>query len=99
MRVDPVVLNESKTLQTIVRALGRRLTFDDNIQSVILVIEDSGPADTPIAIQHRLGKVPTAYIANTSGGFVYDSNRLLWTDIDMELMCSAANSMLTLVIF
>lgn len=87
-------------LQQISQALQKRLTFNDNIQSTVIDIADSGPADTEFVVAHNLGKVPKHYIANLDkAGVVYDSNKSLWSPTQMSLKCSAANTVLRLLVF
>jgi hypothetical protein len=100
MRIDSVVLNERKTLQQLINALTNRLTFEDNFQCTIVSIADTGAADTEFVVTHKLGKIPTAYIANLeSAGEVYSTGKDTWTTTQMTLKCSAANAKLTLVVF
>lgn len=100
MRIDSVILNERKTLQQLINALTKRLTLEDNIQSVIVNIADTGPADTEFVVTHKLGKVPTVFMYNINkAGVVYESAKDTWTATQMTLKCSAANAETTLVVF
>lgn len=100
MRVDQVILNEKKTLQTVVQALRNRLSLDDNMQCTIIQVADTGNAATSFTVEHKLGKIPTAYIANIDKpGNVSSVTKDSWTITEMELQCSAANAALTLIVF
>lgn len=100
MRVDQVILNEKKTLQTIVQALRGRLSLDDNLQCTIITVADTGPAATSFTVEHKLGKIPTAYIANIDKpGNISSVTKGSWTTTNMQLQCSAANAGLTLIVF
>jgi hypothetical protein len=98
MLVDPVI--GSGTVRQLIQALDNRLTIDHNFQARLVVVADSGTADTDIVIPHHLGKVPVAYFWNISeAGVVYDEDRANWTITDMIVRCSVANAALVLVVF
>lgn len=100
MKIDPVVGSVGTKITQIITALHRRLTLNDNIACAIVDVADSGTANTEFTVDHRLGYVPTVYIANVSkSGYVYDSSRATWTATQMTLKCSAANAAIRLVIF
>jgi len=100
MRVDQVILSVDRSLRQIVQALKGRLELIENIQSVIVQIPDTGPAATPITIDHNLGKIPEAYFFNSDRPTtVIDINKGTWTKTQMELQFSAANAVVTLVVF
>jgi len=93
-------LRGDSAIKQIMDALQKRLTFTDNIASSDIVIGDTGSADTVIMIQHNLGKVPRYFLANLDrAGSVYEFNRPLWTPVQMQLKCSAANAVLHLLVF
>lgn len=99
MQID-FSLKGDALLQQISQAIQKRLTFNDNIQSSILDVGDTGPADTEFLVPHNLGKVPLGFIANLDrSGSVYVSNRGTWTQLQMSLKCSAANAVLKLIVF
>lgn len=100
MRVDQVILDEKKTLQTVVQALRNRLSLDDNLQCTIIEVADTGPAATSFTVEHKLGKIPTVYIANLDKpGYISSVSKGTWTITDMTLECSVANAGLTLIVF
>lgn len=100
MQIDQVVLDPKKSLQMVIQALRRRLSFDDNFQCSILTINDTGIANTPFIVQHSLGKVPVAYIANLNvHGTIRSVSKDTWSTTQMQLECSAANAQLTLIVF
>ena len=100
MRIDSVILNERKTLQTILNALIKRLTLEDNIQCTIIDVDDTGDADTEFTVTHKLGKIPVSYVANIDkDGTVYSSAKDTWTTTQMTLKCSAANAKMTIVVY
>lgn len=100
MRIDSVILNERKTLQQLINALTKRLTLEDNIQSVIVTVENTGPAHSEFSVTHRLGKVPTVFVYSIDRpGIVYESAKETWTTTQMTLRCSEADSQITLVVF
>lgn len=100
MQVDLAIINDRQSLGQVLKALRRRLTFDENMQCQILTIPDTGTAATPFVVIHKLGKVPIAYIANLDKhGTVRDILRSGWTTTQMQLECSASNAQMTLIVF
>lgn len=100
MRVSQIILDQMVTLREFIRALTNRLTFQDNFQATVIVIDDSGPANTEFIVQHTLDTIPTGYIANMAGaGDVYDSDRDNWTTREIKLKCTLSNAKIYLVIF
>lgn len=84
----------------IVAILDGQIDFYDNIRCKIIDVLDTGTAGVEFTVEHNLGRVPLGYIVNIDrSGFVYDSNRSGWTDIEMTLKCSAANAVLKLIVF
>lgn len=99
MRID-FSLKGDALLQELSKALQNRLTFNENIQSSVVVVPDTGLANSGFVVEHNLGKVPTGYIANVDrAGIVYDFNRNLWSATQMQLKCSVANTALKLIVF
>lgn len=100
MRVDRVVyINDRASLEHALKILDHRITFQDNMECVILTIEDSGPADTEFTVLHDLQKTPTLYLYNIdAAGIVYDSRRDDWDAREMFLRCSLANCRITLFV-
>jgi hypothetical protein len=98
MRID-IGLTGDRLLQHLKTALLKHLTFEDNIDSSTIDIDDTGPANTEFLVQHNLGRVPKYYIANTDSGFITDSSRSSWAPTQMWLKCSSPNAKLKLVVF
>ena len=100
MKIDQAIIDTDKTVKAIVQALRKRLSLEDNLQCQIVDVADTGPANTPFTVLHKVGKVPRAYMANLDKhGTIRDVNRIAWTATEMELECSAANVRLILVVF
>ncbi len=100
MQLDLVIRDPAESLQKLLQAMRRRLTFHENIQCQILEIADSGPALTPQVVQHNLGKVPTGYIANLNKhGTIRSVNQDDWTETEMQLESSVANARVSLIVF
>lgn len=100
MQIDQVIRDIPSTVETLVKAMRRRLTFEENIQCQIIVIEDSGPANTPLGITHKLGKVPKGYIANLDKhGTTRSVGQSGWTTTGMQLEFSVANARVSLIVF
>lgn len=99
MRID-ISLSGEQLLQQMKTALLKRLNFDDNIESSAVQVSDTGPADTIFFVPHKLGKKPRYYIAMLDrAGTVYELNRALWTDTQLQLKCSVPNANLKLIVF
>jgi hypothetical protein len=100
MRVDQVILTIDRSVRQIVQALKGRLELIENIQCVIVEIPDTGPAATTLTIDHNLGKIPTAYFFTSSKHTTaIDFSKGTWTETQMTLRFSAANCVVTLVVF
>ena len=99
MRVSQIILDIRRSITELIQALTNRLRFPDNFQCKLVDVADTGTADTEFIVTHNLGAIPTHYIANVDGGFVYDSDIGNWTTTEMKLKCSASNASLRLVIF
>lgn len=98
MRID-IALKGERLLEHLKTALLKRLTFEDNIDSSIIDIPDTGPAATAFSIEHNLGRVPKYYLANTDSGSITDFDRASWTPTQMQLQCSSPHAKLKLVVF
>lgn len=99
MRID-ISLQGEQLIQQMKTALLKRLNFDDNIESTAVVVEDTGPADTLFFVTHNLGKKPKYYVAMLDrAGSVYEMNRFLWNNQEMQLKCSVPNASLHLIVF
>lgn len=90
----------------IIAVLNGRVSLGDltigsaNIEGTPVKVADTGTADVEFTINHDLGRVPILYLYNISKtGYVYDSQRNLWTTSTLRLKCSAANAVLTLFVF
>jgi hypothetical protein len=100
MKIDLAVTDVQKVLKTVVLALRKRLSLEDNLQCQIVDVADTGPALTPFTVLHKLGKVPRAYMMNLDKhGSIRDVSRGTWTETTMQLECSVANVRLILVVF
>lgn len=98
MRID-ISLKGERLLQHLKTALLKRLTLEENVDTSIIDVPDTGPANTEFTIVHNLGRPPKYYIANTDVGLITDSSRSTWSDTEMQLKCSASNAKLKLVVF
>lgn len=98
MRID-IALTGDRLLQHLKTALLKHLTFEDNIDSSIIDVADTGAAATPFVVDHNLGRIPKYYLANTDSGSITDSNRSSWTSTQMQLQCSSPHAKLKLVVF
>lgn len=99
MRLERFYRTPETAVSRILEALGNRLTFRENLQSVEIDVSDTGAVDTEFTVRHALGKIPRIYIANPDQAcIVYDSRRVDWTSQEMYLKCNVANATLTLTI-
>ena len=81
-------------------SLGDTKPGSANIDGRPISVADTGTADIEFAVSHNLGRVPIYYLWNISkAGYVYDSQRNLWTSSTLRLKCSAANAALRLFVF
>lgn len=102
MRVDSVLgnLDPKRALRLLFMGLRNGLTFEENFRAKRVDVADSGAANTDITVAHNLGRVPAYYLWNIDrNGVVYDQNKAGWTTTTMTLRCSAANAIVTLVVF
>lgn len=100
MLVSQTILTIDRTIRELLSAMANRLTFRDNFLAKVLIIPDSGPADTDFVVDHNLGVIPTGYIATLDvPGQVYGQDRILWTELGMTIRCSASNTYIVLVVF
>lgn len=101
MRISYALLGDTKELfRKLVDAMNQNITFEDNIRVKVVAVPDSGTANTSFTVTHNLGKIPIGYIANIDrSGNVYDYNKSTWTATTMTLKCTAANAVLSIVIF
>ena len=102
----PFVSSLSTHLSTLQAIVNGRLSLGDlelgsgNIDGRPATVADTGSADTEFTVTHSLGRIPIFYLWNISkSGYVYDSQRNLWTTSTLRLKCNAANAALTLFVF
>jgi hypothetical protein len=77
-----------------------QLELTENIRSMTVDATAPGVADTDFTVEHNLGKVPTAFIANLSvAGFVYVQSRTQWNTQTMVVRCSVPSATVRFVVF
>jgi len=99
MRVSRVILSDRKAIEDMLKILDHRISPEDNMELVVILVADTGLADTEFVVTHNLGKTPSFYIVNVAiNCVVYDSNRTLWDESTMRLKCSSASQAIKLVV-
>ena len=76
------------------------MRFEENINSYIATVSDTGSANSEFTVPHTLKRTPNGYfvISNTKNGTVYDG-ATSWTSTNIYLKCSAAAATVKLLIF
>ena len=98
MRID-ISLTGEQLMDQMKTALLKRLNFTDNIESNEVLVADTGPANVIFLVPHKLNKVPRYYIAMLDrAGDIYELNRALWTNKEIQLKCSVPNARLKLLV-
>ncbi len=76
------------------------LRIADNCDVEIVVVADTGTADTEFTVTHTLKRVPAGYIIVSidKAGVVYKTGTA-WTTAAIYLKCSAANAVVSVLVF
>lgn len=99
MIIPPVYSDVAEVVKTLHKAMQRRLTLGENIQSATVSVVSPSTTNTEFTIRHALGKIPTQYIANVDvAAIVYDSRRSAWTAEEIYLKCNTATVSITVTV-
>lgn len=86
-------------VKEILRALSQ-LDFENNFsQKTLSIVTDPTPGTT-FTVTHGLGRIPNRWLANPEDQVtVWEVNRALWTDQEMQLRCSGSSTPVTLTVW